>query len=397
MKTLVLALFATFFLLCSQTETLAYGDATSASCLKSFLVDYLLEEGTRINCSFTIERSYKSGLQSPLYGYIEGSMKPANIDDLVLYLSHKLPSVSVYRDKNFPMVVHLVDRSLLESNWYTLNQVKQIKFVGTAKQMVVNKSNEWGVLPGWENVTGFVSLDSGKITNFPLVGTLTLDVFDKDVLLRDVLTQYSPFSTSSRILWMVGVDTAARTTRIRFYNSTSEFGLKESNFYRTRLNPKKQLGFNEDEFSPAYGGFSQSTADDAIKFIESSSAKSQTGSLRWAMIYLGKYQVANGISILIKHLDYEFAPSPFLEERYPALSSLSRIGQPAVHAALEELPREKSLIRLELLCHVVFGVLGKDEGVRYIRVAMTSIQNGKQRDLVMNSLNKALQTRTISY
>jgi hypothetical protein len=62
------------------------------------------------------------------------------------------------------------------------------------------------------------------------------------------------------------------------------------------------------------------------------------------------------------YLDYQYTTHGIVEESYPALKALRQIGKPAATAALQELGRDQSDLRTELLCRVVLAVQRQEKG-----------------------------------
>jgi hypothetical protein len=102
----------------------------------AFLVEYLNRAAVKLDCYFTIEEMHLDVDNWIEAHHLQSGSEPSNIDKLVEELSSQLKGVHVYRSKENPTVVHIVDEQLEKEKDYSVAKRVAVKFRGTPTDLV---------------------------------------------------------------------------------------------------------------------------------------------------------------------------------------------------------------------------------------------------------------------
>ncbi len=198
-----LSWFLVLFGLCSiavdadapvSQETATTKPQTEADNSKILLKQFLVKEGEKFGCYFTIEDDTRDGNDTYL-GDIKVIAKDATtIDSLVDSLKKEVPSAVFQQSLNNPKVIHVIAASLTQDKGYVMNEKASLSYSGVLGNLPqeLNKHTSSHIGPRPFFYEGEASDD--------LITFVTIKA--KDVSVRDLLTDYIPLANYKRVIWV---------------------------------------------------------------------------------------------------------------------------------------------------------------------------------------------------
>ena len=209
---------------------------------------------------------------------------------------------------------------------------------------------------------------------------------------RRVLTDWLPLSHYDRILWVANtqrVDGELDTNVVYFGKFPSildekEMGNIDFGVVASKVNGVIPFDFGEIAYcnnpDPDKEKLRVNLVYQATTFIDGRLQADMPLQVRWAMLYLGKRKAADGIPVLLKHLDYQYTTCGVLEESYPAVRALTMIGKPAADAALDELVHKDGTdLRVRLLQAVIRAVNDYQPTHELLEKALAAAKDDQQK------------------
>jgi hypothetical protein len=364
------------------------------------LYDYLYRMGVEFDCYFTIEEmplKFDNWIESH---HMQVGSEPSSIENLVKDLSIQLKGVHVYRSRENPAVVHIVDERLEKEKDYSLSKCVAVKFRGSPEKLVVKLQQT-----SLDNIRPKMQVAfSGGVRFTDQITEIHCST--RGALARRVLTDWLPLSQYSRILWI------SVTRRIDGKLDTDVDHLGQYGNGKIDLSPYKGQEATDDldyesgapkvngVISFDYGEIAYRNNPDpdkekvrvnlvnqAITFIDERLHADKSLQVRWAMFYLGKRKAKAGVPVLLKYLDYRYTTCGILEESYPAVRALTQIGKLAADAAFDELVgKDQSDLRVRLLTAVVRAVDGAKPARDRLEKALAGAECGAQKQRLQLAL-----------
>jgi hypothetical protein len=356
------------------------------------LVEYLSRAAIKLDCYFTIEEmpmDVDNWIQS--YPMQVGS-EPSSIEKMVRDLSGQLKGVHVYRSKENPAVVHIVDKRLEKEKDYPLPKCVAVKFRGSPQKLVEKLQSTFKNLrPRTEIEIGGFGRGDDDITK--------IHCSTPGASVRRVLTDWLPLSQYCRVLWI------AQTRQMDGKWETDVDHLGKNGEGKIDVSQLKEDERRDDiDFESGapkvngvipfdYGEIAYRNNPDpdkekvrvnlvnqAVTFIDERLKADKPLQVRWAMFYLGKRKAKEGVPVLLKYLDYRYTTCGILEESYPAVRALTQIGKPAGDAAFDELVgKDQTDLRVRLLTAVVRAVDGPKPARDRLEKALAGADGGAQK------------------
>lgn len=349
----------------------------------TLLTSYLVRMANALDCYFTLEEDMLVSKISTFSIRGEWNESITTIDDLIKVLAKALPDMIVSKDESNPQIINIRSRPKANAT-NPLDSAISLAFTGSLRELVNESNKQTDRLvryPGMmDSSTAFI--DGTTKVSFPSMTTS----------LRELLTQFLPLSRYSRILW---------SAQNHVFNGKNEVWLRYGGSYKLIDEGDKRwmaaasgivlpVPFEQGSTAYIFNPVSEVLHDEALAFIAAQMKAKEPRQVRWAMFYLGKNKVERAIPLLLQYLDYQYAPSPIIEERFPALRALGEIGKPAATLSLSKLPTETDAQRLELLSRVVLKISGKEKGQSQIE-ALMEVAAKPQSDRMRAALAKALK------
>jgi hypothetical protein len=365
------------------------------------LYEYLLRASLKLDCYFTIEQMPGEENNSIEGREVQAGSEPSSIEKMVEQLSAQLKGFHVYRSKENPVVVHIIDERLEKEKEYSLPKCVAVKFRGTPEKLVEKLQRMFlgdlrpkmgGAFSGFIRITDIIT---------------EIHCSTRGASARRVLTDWLPLSQYNRILWI------AKTRLINGKLDTEVDHLGQHGDWKIDLSPYKGQESRDDvdydSGAPLVNGvipfdfgeiayYNNPDPDkekvrvnlisQATTFIDERLHADKPLQVRWAMLYLGKRKAKAGVPVLLKYLDYHYTTCGILEESYPAVRALTQIGKPASDAAFDELVgKDESDLRVRLLAAVVRAV----DGPRPARDRLEKALAGAECDAQKKRLQLALK------
>ncbi|MDQ2731829.1 MAG: hypothetical protein M3Y56_09240 [Armatimonadota bacterium] len=331
----------------------------------------------KLDCYFTIEADRGADNHIPFFDMtvVPDREDVESVDALVAVLRQQLPAVTVVRSRDNSSVIHLIETSLEQDNSYLLDR----KFDFTYS----------GVLGGLPNEIG--NRFDGRLRE-PRGGAFGEDYNDWDTKvhiisnntsIRDILTDHVPLTGYWRVLWIAATRPfgGKRETWLQYH------GVPETrSFFYWNAASHPSGTFADGELAYATEPDSQELNDQAMGFIDARIKETKPLQVRWAMLFLGKNKVQQGIPTLLKYLDYQYTTCPLPLDEFPALHAMVDMGKPGADAAMGAVSSETSDLRLQLLCRAVIGVRGLPEARKLIAATILRIPDRAQQKRVRAAL-----------
>ena len=363
---------------------------------------YLYRQGIQLDCYFTIEVMNREFDDWITEHDVQVTNEPSSREKMIEQLSAQLKGVHVYRSKENPAIVHIIDERLEKEKEYSLPKCVAVKFRGTPDELV-EKLHQ----------TSFENLHpkrSGVFSSGARFGDFTTETHcsTRGASARRVLTDWLPLSHYTRILW------TSETRRIKGELDTGVNYGGQRDDSRVDLSPFKEEETRDDidydSGAPLVNGviafdFGEiayynnpdkekvrvDLVNQAITFVDERLQANKPLQVRWAMFYLGKRKAKDGVPVLLKYLDYRYTTCGILEESYPAVRALTQIGKPAADAAFDELVgKDQSDLRIRLLTSVVSAVDGAKPAQARLVKAVAAADKDAQKKRLQSAL-KSLQ------
>lgn len=338
--------------------------------------------GIKFDCYFTIESTSQSNLY-PFNLPIDVGSKVSNLKSLSGELSRTFPDFNFIPDDKGLPVIHIIDKKLSMMINYALNDKESINYSGVLS-LLPNKIRDInkGVSPPFVFTGSIISLDNSTKVTFSAVNESV----------RYIMSAYIPFSKYMRKNRVIYQSEYMDPVNSVYFKGKSDLDVAgEYDWAKKNRNSSGIIPFDDGEAAYVLNSYTKESQSSALKYISDHVESVNSTQVRWAMLFLGAHKSERAISMLIQHLDYQYAPVPVIEERYPALRALTAIGLPTSRAVLERLQVETDSKRLELLCRVVLQILGVDKGKQAVEASVATILSSSRRGVVLESLSKALK------
>lgn len=355
------------------------GSAAQAEAIS--LSDYMYRLGNVEDCYFTLEEAHAVGepmnlLSSQLIAWNEHA---SSLQQHLDYLCASVKGLRVIQSSDAPCVIHFMDLRLVDLKKYPLNvHLNEITYSGRFRN----------VLPTLSKNVGEISLIDGGPMGWPL------DFLDcdtpivriskaHDVEVREALSNYLPIANSNRVIWVAQIRLNDPTrVKVGFLGRIVP-QVAQTNAI-TAMRPMLSAGSTGFD---DYVARRHAEINAVIAFVKEKGTKAQRNSqLRWAIRMLGEMRGEESVSLLMEYLDWQYSDYGVVEESFPAVYSLARIGAPAVTAIAKALPGEENALRIRLMCNVMSMVEGTERAVQVVQEIIDKTQDPQEK---MN-LNAAL-------
>ncbi|MCY3019444.1 MAG: hypothetical protein NTW87_10520 [Planctomycetota bacterium] len=174
-----------------------------------------------------------------------------------------------------------------------------------------------------------------------------LYIHAKNVTVRDVLTNYLPFSRYNRILWETLYNPEKKSVTVLFNRRGDPTQV---------YNHPANVNAGRPRFEMLVKAHKPDVAE-AVNAIESGNPESPTDQTRWAMLLLGEFRAGEGVATLVRHLRYQYAPVEDIAESYPATAALIRIGEPATdHLLKAAVAAKDDMLFQRLAAYTLVGI-----------------------------------------
>jgi hypothetical protein len=160
------------------------------------LWEYLSRQGIQLDCYFTIEEMTLEDDNGITEHDVQVGKDPSSIEKMIEQLSAQLKGVHVYRSKENPAVVHIIDERLEKKKAYSLPKCVAIKFSGSPDELV--EKLQQTSLENLHPKRG--GTFSGGIWGNDI--STEIHCSTRGASARRVLTDWLPLSHYSRILWI---------------------------------------------------------------------------------------------------------------------------------------------------------------------------------------------------
>lgn len=395
--------------MCIALQFTDFRNATSQqkhTLTKTDLQSYIIKMGIRLDCYFTIESERHNAakstkdIQSKLeQEYVDDLQSIPNINALVLLLQEELPYTIVSRDSHNPMLIRIVEQSLINIPNYPLDQKCDFIYNGRLVEFIESLANK---------LRCELRLNQGFLSD-PYGGRnekFRMRIVAKNKTVRSILSSYFSLSDESRILSWTQLDLSPLIPSIGVMYSNPRARDPEFNGY---LQPRKalearvngggeyvgpnadsDLSFEEGEVAYFFNPKNSKHIGDATNYIKVHLNDGESSQVRWSMLWLGKNKVTGSIPMLIRHLEYRYTTVPVRESAYPVVKALITMGGTGADAALKDLPTEVRPHRMELLSWVVLSVYGLEAGQKKLEAAAKKFPDKKLRLLFKQAYDPLL-------
>ena len=315
---------------------------------------YLMRIGAEVDCYFTIERHQRDGYGFPVVE-IPDDPSVHSVKALIEKFRRDTPNIEATQDTDNPAIVHIRFRVSKNVEQETLDARATLRFKGPIRDL----ANDLGKSAG-------KPIGKAKFVDIPIVTpddihTITQVTAD-DKPIRSILSDYAPLSRYASFIWLA----FDREINQSYFMQIYYYGENDS----YTLNPYTGEPISKDQIFPFiegrnayfYNPLSDKLTDEAVKFITDGFSSGKTTNVRWSMYYLGKHKMERAIPLLLEHLDYRYTTVPVLAEAYPAVHALLDMGTPATAFVQTQLTTETDPLRLQLLCAILLGVNGAENG-----------------------------------
>ncbi|MFH0937703.1 MAG: hypothetical protein V1899_00225 [Planctomycetota bacterium] len=271
--------------------------------LRSRLFEFKVEP-VQINC----------GLDEHLRRFSEAT-------EMLVSVNPQNSRIYCLRDRGVP-AFSILDKELLDFH-----------FDGRLSELFRHEAIKVGIWVNAENAIGHPS-GADPIT------TLQIDAAKTN--LRGILSNWLPMSQYERVLWDAFITLDGTLATISF------------NRRKQRVENVDELTIGRQAFVELVDKRSQMIhkAIDYISMTDTTLPKNQT---RWAMLLLGEYRAVEGIQILIKKLEYQYANVPNIREAFPAVAALIEIGEPSIKPLLTAITYEQKSERFVRLALIIIS------------------------------------------
>ena len=160
---------------------------------KILLKQYLVEEGEKLGCYFTIEDDAKGDTPVQFSDINVLDQDSDTIDHLVDSLKQQVPNAIFERSIKNPKVIHIVASSLDQDKNYVMNQNLNFTYIGVLGMLPqrLDEHTDSHIGPRPFFYEGEASDDA--------ITSVTIKA--KNTSVRNILTDYVPLSNYHRIIW----------------------------------------------------------------------------------------------------------------------------------------------------------------------------------------------------
>lgn len=158
------------------------------------LFAYMEQISSQLGCYFTVESVHSESGQNILNTVqILSDPKVKTVASLVEKLSKDVPQITVKRDTENPLVVHLIEKSIFSDPNYPLNKKTSLSYSGRLMDLPD--------LIGSNLKTTLTTKHAifGPVTNTDFTTTVSVNSVDEPV--RTILTKCLPFKSYGAYLW----------------------------------------------------------------------------------------------------------------------------------------------------------------------------------------------------
>ncbi|MFH0938870.1 MAG: hypothetical protein V1899_06280 [Planctomycetota bacterium] len=351
------------------------------------LVSVLDEIGIRYDCYFTIEEGWTNQdyavlsqqivtLHFAQMGFQDLRTKKAGIslaqntvtantlEETMKLLQKQLDAEIIY-DNNASHIFHIVDKKLRKLKRYSLREkVKNFSYKGLLTYLPSELAKlgfafSETIGGGDIGVDNMLPEDTGTVLNINLAS----------VGIRSLLTRYPPLTKYHRVLWIARTKIEDEpTTTIKFRGLRSSAKAVAHKIFQSN-----EIAYEEAIAERGYIVIA------AIEFLSKANWSQDDSQVRWAMRLIGDFAGIEGMAVLLDHIDYYYTDHSFLEECYPAVYALRKIGKSAAEACLERLSQERNLLRRKLLCSVLILCASREEATRLLQARNASETNAEKK------------------
>jgi len=304
------------------------------------------------DCYFTIEQRNCKGNKTLLSNIdkIEWKENPGDIDEAMDYLIKCGVKYHYSRNERTPCVIHIIENDLSNNPLDTM--IAKFEYEGTLQKLVDKFSNtriQSGISQGGGASGGGVAQDF-----------ITVVKIDKviNTNVRNILSCYLPLSRYNRILWAAVID-------------ESEDCLAKIYYYSPLIKIENWLSDEEivssDDFNALKYKHYLVNNSMALQVCQEVLEKKRNY-IRWALILLGDINSEESLKEIIKYIDYKYCRYGIVEEAYPALLAINKIGRNSVRVLLESLINEDDILRKKLMIYAIFKFIVKEDAIRELIV-----------------------------
>jgi transcriptional regulator CtsR len=182
------------------------------------LDEFLQNAGTKCDVYFTVEQGFSTNGSSHLFEVqeVKATNTPEVIDQVLSLITNSITNLTVLQDRSNKRIYHLIDRSLIDADDYTMIRVLDVinfkgngaEFVRIIGQSVPNLLNELGYDPmfGCSNTATDISIDSAKVS------------------VRDALSNGINLHGYNRLIWTAYTTLETHKTKLHFIGPLIDFG-----------------------------------------------------------------------------------------------------------------------------------------------------------------------------
>jgi hypothetical protein len=363
--------------------------ANKGGSTKVALGRHLADLGVKFDCYFTFEEMPQNGGLALDLDDVDEKLSngASSLDEALDELAGELKRFRLLRAKENPAVVHIIDVRLDKLNDYPLEKRTDVDCSGRILDLVAELDVKLD-----HNIRNKKWLTPHEMRFLDL--TTQVNVTAKGATARRILTDFVPLSSYSRVLWTAETELVeGKPLTEVMYRGRAYHGPTPHRFIPEELQRNGIVDFSLGELAYANNPLSfnpadpeQNTANQAIVFIRQRMRAGDPLQVRWAMLFLGKFRVSDGIPVLMEYVDYRYTTCGILEESYPAVKALTQIGPPAADAALTAIPHEPNELRRRLFGRVLVNVHGLDQARQLVADAAARAEDDTAKDRLREAL-----------